>query len=631
MEKYFDKYKFLEENIFDLIYVYNLSPKQGFEYVSSSSKNINGYSPEEHYKNPKLFYKLVIYDDLPLFEFILENPKMITKPVIIRWECKDGSMIWTEQRFINKYDDNAKHIAIECFIKDVTDIKETEFALRESEKKFRELFHQITDSIVLFKLIDNNQLKIIEVNNAVCNLLSYSREEFFNDISPFNLIEKPVRSKLPRLRDLLLERNQIFFETIVLTKYNQKIPVDINAHIFRLNGEIVILVIARDIRVRKKLEKEIIKTQRLESISILAGGIAHEFNNILSAILGNISIAKLQAKNDKELYEMLFDSEEAAIKAKKLINQLNTFSSGGAPIKERTSIKNIINKSISLLLKESNVDHKITISENLWYVDIDKVQISQVFNNVIINAVESLRDNGFIEIIVKNVTSKKNEVVALENKNYIKIIIKDNGIGIPKENIQKIFDPFFSTKEKGNGLGLAAVYSIIKRHEGFISVESKVNKGTTFYIYLLAYDDNIGGNEMTMKNKVGKNKGRILIMDDDDDVRFTTGKLIQKLQYFPDFARNGVEAIEIYKKSMEEDNKFDLVIIDLTIIGGMGGKDTIEALLKIDPDIKAIVSSGYYNDPVVSNYKDYGFKGYITKPFTINELEAAINKVIRKT
>jgi two-component system, cell cycle sensor histidine kinase and response regulator CckA len=626
-----DKFKVLVENVQDLIFLFRLIPNPHFEYVSPSSININGYSPEEHYEDPDLFFKLVPEDDYPLLEFIRENPRMIKKPIIMRWKKKDGKIIWTEQRYFNIFDNDGELIAIEGFVRNITEEKETEFALRESEKKFRELFHHINDLIFLFRMGDDISKKdnLIEFNDAASRTLGYSREDIFM-MSPFSLIPKKDISKLYDVVENLKQKMQVFFEIELMSKDGKQIPFDVNAHFFRLDGEDVVIAIARDITERKKLEKEILKTQKLESISILAGGIAHDFNNILSAILGNISLAKLKAKADRDLVEILSDSEKASFRAKNLTNQLLTFSQGGTPIKKTARIEDLIKNTAIFVLRGSNVNYKFFFPDDLWLVDVDTDQISQVINNLVINARQAMPDGGIVELSAKNISPSIEDFLPLKDKNYVKITVKDTGVGIPKENLHRIFDPFFSTKKDGSGLGLASTYSILKKHDGYITVESEIGKGAVFHVYLPASDEKNISEKGGDHKKILKRKGKILIMDDDKDVRHVAGKLISQLGYKVDFANDGVEAIALYKKAKKSKEPFDLIIMDLTIPGGMGGKETIEILTKMDPELTAIVSSGYHNDPIVANYKKYGFKGFINKPYTIEDLNDTLCSILEK-
>ncbi|MEJ2568724.1 MAG: ATP-binding protein, partial [candidate division WOR-3 bacterium] len=365
-----------------------------------------------------------------------------------------------------------------------------------------------------------------------------------------------------------------------------------------------IFVFAHDITEEKEIEKERQKIQKLESIGILAGGIAHDFNNFLSGIIGNISLAILEAKDNNELVKILNDAKEATDMAKNLTRQLLTFSSGGAPIKETTSIANIIKETAEFNLRGSNVRSFYDIPEDIWKVDVDKNQISQVISNLIINADQAMPEGGAIKIKLENTLIEEDTVLPLNKGNYIKITVEDKGLGIAEKHLPRIFDPYFTTKQKGSGLGLATTYSIIEKHNGYITVDSKLGMGTTFYIYLPAAT----GKENKIEEKPDGEKaemaqGRILLMDDEKIVRSALKRMLERIGYNVEFATNGEEAFEKYKKEMDLGKPFDAVILDLTIPGGMGGKETIKKLIQLDPNIKALVSSGYSNDQVMANHK----------------------------
>jgi PAS domain S-box-containing protein len=379
------------------------------------------------------------------------------------------------------------------------------------------------------------------------------------------------------------------------------------------------VLVFRDITEKRRMEEEMARTEKLESLSTLAGGIAHDFNNILTAIMGNANLAKLYA-TDIKVTEKLTKIEKASLQAKDLTQQLLTFSRGGAPIKETTSITALIEDTVTFALRGSNVTCQLVVPENLWPVDVDAGQISQVINNVVINADHAMPEGGVITVEAENVCS---EVLA-EKKKYVKISIADEGVGIPEEYVPRIFEPYFTTKQKGSGLGLATAYSIVKNHDGYITVDSVLGEGTTICIFLPAC-------EKGKKEKGGepvKGEGRVLLMDDEESILEAAGEVLQYLGYTVEFARDGKEAVDAYTKALKE-NPFDVVIMDLTIPGGMGGKEAIKTLLKVDPSVKAIVSSGYSNDPIMANYKDVGFKGVVTKPYTIEELSKTLQNVLK--
>ena len=381
---------------------------------------------------------------------------------------------------------------------------------------------------------------------------------------------------------------------------------------------------------RNQIEEELIKIRKLESLGILAGGIAYDFNNMLTAIIGNISLAKIFTKQGERAYQLLIESEKASLRAKGLTRQLLTFAKGGGPIKKTVFLKNLIKDTISFTLSGSKTRCKFLIQEDLYPVEVDEGQISQAINNIIINADQAMPEGGVIEIDCKNITISEENTSSLKKGRYIRIAIKDTGTGIPKELLHKIFDPYFTTKQKGSGLGLATTYSIIKRHNGYIDVDSKLGTGTTFYIHLPASDKEIISKWVVDEEVSTNGRGKILLMDDEEAIRRLVSEMFINVKYELAYAADGKEAIELYSKAKESGRPFDVVILDLTIPGGVGGKEAIERLLKIDPYVKAIASSGYHNDSIMADYKTCGFKGIISKPFNFQEFIRTVNSVINE-
>jgi len=396
-----------------------------------------------------------------------------------------------------------------------------------------------------------------------------------------------------------------------------------------IDGSPLVLKMSIDITQRKSMEKELQKTQQLESLGILAGGIAHDFNNILVSIVGSLSLLKRHTKSENNFLKILNKAEKAAYLAKNLTQQLLTFSKGGAPIKKSASISELLKDTAGFALRGSRVSCHFSLPAGLWPVEIDEGQISQVINNLIINADQAMRKGGEIRIYADNVTvGADKSCLPLKDGKYVKISVKDQGGGIQEEHLSKVFDPFFSTKQKGSGLGLAISYSIIKKHEGYITVDSKVGEGTTFHIYLPASEKEIFLVENVKEEGGLSGIGKILFMDDQQNVREIVGDMLIDLGYEVGFAKEGNEAVEIYEKAKASEKPFDALILDLSVPGGLGGDEIIRKLLKIDPQVKAIVSSGYSNDPIMSNYKQYGFSGAIAKPYGIKGLGEILYKVI---
>ncbi|MBI5642682.1 MAG: PAS domain S-box protein [Deltaproteobacteria bacterium] len=383
----------------------------------------------------------------------------------------------------------------------------------------------------------------------------------------------------------------------------------------------------QDITENKKLERELLKSQKLESIGVLAGGIAHDFNNLLTGIYGNISLAGKYLSPDNKARQILLRAEAASIRARDLTRQLLTFSKGGAPVKQTVSLAERMRDWCSLALLGSNAQCHFDIHEALWPVDIDEGQISQAIHNLILNASQSMPGGGTIGIRGDNVVLSKKEGLPLKEGSYVRISIEDKGAGIPDEHLEKIFDPYFTTKQKGTGLGLATTYSIIKNHEGYITVESQVGSGSAFYVYLPASRKEAVRNEKVKEAPVF-GKGKVLVMDDEELIRDLTGDVLPYLGYSVELAKEGSEAIGLYISAMKSEEPFDAVILDLTIPGGMGGREALEKLLEINPNVKALVSSGYSNDPIMADYKKYGIKGVVAKPFNIETLSKALYNVI---
>jgi PAS domain S-box-containing protein len=545
-------------------------------------------------------------------------------------------------------------------------IASIEMALSRSqiEKKLfqsEEIYHTLIDNIQdgLF-LIQDGKLKF--VNEAFSRIPGYTVDEVLGmEFQDF---------VAPEDRDMVVDRYvRMMKGEKVLSNYEfhgirknekKRTTIYLVCSPIMYQGKPAVLGTVKDITKRKQLEeqmqlindeleeriierttelkqtyKQLYHAQKMESIGILAGGIAHDFNNLLTVILGNISLAKSDIDPEDRVFNVLLEAEDASLRAKDLTQELLTFSKGGEPIKRTISIAKLIKDTVNFTIRGTNVTCKFETPDNLDNIDGDDVQITQVISNIIINADQAMLEGGTIRVRCENVTiSSENENTTLpENKNFIRISIEDHGTGISKEQISLIFDPFFTTKEKGSGLGLATAYSIIKKHGGQITVESEVGTGSTFYIYLPAAQEKVSPKaDMDVIEKPSKGSGeRILVMDDDENIRFLLSEILTSYGYMTESACDGAQAIELYKKAYESTNQFDLVILDLTIPAGIGGKETIRELIKIDPDVKGIVSSGYSNDAIMANYRQYGFSGVISKPYRPDDLVRIVQDVLNSS
>jgi PAS domain S-box-containing protein len=381
---------------------------------------------------------------------------------------------------------------------------------------------------------------------------------------------------------------------------------------------------------RKKMEIEMIRRHKLDSLGLLAGGIAHDFNNFLSGILLSTSIAKRYIEPGSEAFEVLNDAEQATKRASNLSNQLVTFTKGGDPVRSLISISKLLKETVDFALTGSGVSCALDVPDDLWFADVDKGQVSQVIHNIVLNALQAMPNGGNLIVKANNVLLKTDNEMDLDPGKYLKIFITDTGVGIPEENLSNIFDPYYTTKERGSGLGLTISYSIIKKHKGFLGVNSIEQHGSTFFLYLPATQTMPGTLEET-GDSIKRGKGKILVMDDEEIVLSSASKGLKLLGYEVSSVKNGAEAVDCYKKAITEKTPFTAAILDLTISGAMGGKETADLIFLTDPKAKIVVSSGYSKDPIMSDYKKYGFKACLMKPYTIEELSDAIASIIRKS
>ncbi|MBI5643766.1 MAG: response regulator [Deltaproteobacteria bacterium] len=502
---------------------------------------------------------------------------------------------------------------------------------RRAEESIR-VHEQMISSII------DNSTAIISVKDAGARyqLVNRKFEEIYrldieklkgktdHDIFPKNTADtlrsddlKVLASKAPIALERVIELDD-GPHTYLITKFPLYDP----------SGEILsVCSMSTDITAHKCLEKELMKAQKLESIGVLAGGIAHDFNNILTGILANISLlSECMDRADKN-YRWLREVEKATFRARELTHQLLTFSKGGKPVKESVHIGKLLEEWARFASRGSKTKCLFSIPEDLWPIEVDAGQISQVINNLVINAEQAMPDGGEIKVSAENTVLNAEERLPLGNGRYVKISIEDKGVGIQEEFLHKIFDPYFTTKQTGSGLGLYSAYSIIKNHNGYIGVESRIGAGTAFDIYLPASERNAEIRDDGSGSLI-RGKGKILVVDDEEIIRNVIGAILTFTGYKAEFVAEGKQAIETYRKAQKSAEPFDAVIIDLTIPGGMGGRETIKGLLDLDSKVKAIVSSGYNNDPIMADYSKYGFKGAVRKPFSALELSKALHKII---
>lgn len=386
-------------------------------------------------------------------------------------------------------------------------------------------------------------------------------------------------------------------------------------------------LLKRDVTVRQKTREEAMRAQKIESLAILAGGIAHDFNNLLTAILGNINLAKIASDSGGLAYHRLEEAERGSRRAQELTEQLVTFAKGRVPQKSMVSIAPLVRESVKFALRGANVKCEFSLPDDLPAAEIDEGQISQVIYNLIINANQALPEGGLIRVGAETLPPDAPHGLPAVVDRYIRIFISDNGVGIAQQDLPRIFDPYYTTKRKGSGLGLATSQSIMKGHGGIITVESEVSVGTTVSVYLPASDGVVSDISVTPSTPLGHGEN-ILFMDDEQMIRDVTQEMLKHSGYKVQCVGDGREVIELYRSAMAQGAPFDAVIIDLTVPGGMGGRETVQELLKIDPNVRAVVSTGYSKDPVLQDYEAHGFKGAVCKPYDVHELTGMLWQVI---
>ena len=507
--------------------------------------------------------------------------------------------------------------------------KNAEEAMREREEHLRAINSAAANAIIV---IDSNK-KVLHWNPAAEKLFQYTPEEVMD--KPITAIIAPPKhqstlTKISR-RFKIPDKDSTGSKTIELFGYRKdgtEFPVEVSFSAFKSRDQWHTVGIIRDISARKKMEKEVLRAQKFESLGVLASGIAHDFSNLLTAIIGNINLVRELTDPADENYELLKSADKAAIRAKALSQQLLIFSKGGNPIRKTVSIAPLLKESADFALHGSTISCSIHAPDDLWLVDVDSGQIGQVLQGIIINSKEAISGSGSIDIDCSNVTGIDIPgFPAPGSGNFIKLQIRDTGCGINKKDISKIFDPYFTTKDNGSGLGLAIAYSILQKHDGHITVQSDPDQGTTFAVFLPASLDQ----HLKIDEKGERPPGRhyrIMVVDGEEMLLNIANRILVRLGHECICVKNSIEAIEIYKHLWKTGTPVDCVIVDLTIPGGMGGKETAGAIYDINPEARIIVSSGYSHDPVMVDYDEYGFCAAIAKPFDMAELRETIDSVM---
>lgn len=505
-------------------------------------------------------------------------------------------------------------------------LRKAEEDLKASEMKFRRIY----DANIMGMFYATKEGNIIEANEAFLKLLGYTREDLDQGLLQSQLFLDPEYHPLePKALKEIEERGVCTpYEKDLVCRDGSSVPTIITAAMVTPQDKSVVAIV-QDISEKKRLLEEQVKTSKLEAIGVLAGGIAHDFNNLLTPILGNLSLARNTSDNTPGIDSFLQLAEKACWRARDLTQQLLTFSRGGAPVKKASVLSDLIRDSTHFALHGSNVRALFDIADSLAAVDADQGQLSQVIQNLVINAVHAMPQGGALHVNAFNVEQIEHPNLPPHPGQYVCIEVQDEGTGIQPDNLKKIFDPYFTTKSHGHGLGLATSFSIIRRHDGYIGVKSQWGKGSTFSIFLPVSRNNVKAEtrEGSMV-KAHSHGGHVLVMDDEKDIRQLVHDMLDHSGYDVATACNGEEVIHLYTEAKKNGKPFDVVILDLTVPGGLGGAETLVALREFDPEVKAIVCSGYSNDPIIAEYAKHHFRAAVSKPFSFDHLISTIATVI---
>lgn len=544
--------------------------------------------------------------------------------------CGDGSRKWISENVRAIRDDDGKLLRLQGFVTDISDRKRFEQALGEERERLAVTLRAMTESVIT---TDSHGI-VQYINEAAEHLTGWAEGAAIG--RPLTDI-CALRHERTRAAVVVPFEAALHGETVVDLPRSTQL-IDRQGHprlvegrcapIHDINSRPVgVVLVLRDAAERSRLEAEMLRTSKLESLGVLAGGIAHDFNNLLTVILGNVTLAQLDASVVEAAGRWLKDAETAAVRARGLTQQLLTFAKGGDPVRTTVRLTEVVREAADFALHGSRVRCEFDIMPDLWPADVDKGQMGQVVQNLVINAVQAMPDGGVVRIRLVNEQHTGDPVRAITPGAYLRLEIADEGVGIKPDNLVRIFDPYFTTKATGSGLGLAMVYSIVKKHDGHIEVDSEIGRGTTFRILLPAHPSAQPVAQQQESEATGIS-GRVLFMDDEESICRMVTTLLEKMGFSVTAVREGGAVLREYTRAQQSGRPFDVVLMDLTVPGGMGGRDAMEALRQMDPGVKAVVSSGYSSDPVLANYREHGFRGRVVKPYRAADLAKVLREVM---
>jgi two-component system cell cycle sensor histidine kinase/response regulator CckA len=612
----------------------------GRAYYSPLWKSMLGYRPEELPDTQQTWLDLVHPDDragaiaVHAQRDFGESRRPFSHTVRLRH--KQGHHRWVQASGIDFFSPDGRLLRTLGFHADIDALKTAEEALATEKEFLGVTLDSISDGVVTTDA-DGHVTYLNARAETLCGLRSSEAlglpiEEFYRlaGAQPRRQADNPVRAVLVTgLRAAPHDPAHL-----VSPGRPESVIADNAAPIVDPAGQMTgAVLVFHDITDRHRAAEELQKAGRIESLGVLAGGIAHDFNNLLTAMLGNLSVARSAPDLPVRTTGALERAEKACWRARDLTGQLLTFSRGGDPVRKLLSLPVILEQAVrGATSNQPGIQIQYECPPDLPVIEADESQIVQVIHNLALNAAQAMPGGGALRVRAALAESPAGLAAVQEAESvasaYVEIVLQDSGSGIAAENLSKIFDPFFSTRSNGTGLGLAIAYSIVRKHEGVIRVESRLGVGSTFTVYLPVAPQAMAPTRDKPLPAPPRPTGRVLFMDDDPDILELAGAILQLLDYEPVLTHEGSEALAEYHAARAAGRPFAAVILDLTIPGGMGGKETMRRLREIDPGVRAIVSSGYSNDAVIADFRAYGFVAMVAKPYRMEDLARALTEAI---
>ncbi len=589
----------------------------GFDSVDE----VLGNSSAILYENPE--------DRVTLVRKLLDNE--FQRSNTIRFEVpllrRDGQSIHARLTIHGTFDADNALTRVDGVLEDITQQDRDQRALEQSEQRFRSFFETAPVGMAIL-----DQHGIVQANPALCRMLGLEPCELvgrtMHDLTHPHDLQQSLdasaslhRGELPLIQ---MEKRYLRADGSVL---HARTTVTLGQG--ALDRPPMSFVMIEDITERKAMEEDLLKVQKLESLGVLAGGIAHDFNNMLTGVLGNVSMVRDRLPADSPLGAYLERAQTAALRARDLTLQLQTFASGGEPMRRVIALDELVHESADLCFRGSRAIPTIQVAPQLPLAELDAGQVAQALNNLFINAIQALPNGGTVDVTLDEFTLDADELPPLPPGRYLRVVVSDSGVGIHADKLERIFDPYFTTKRSGRGLGLATAFSVVKRHGGHIQVESTLGEGSTFTIYLPASTATQPDIPASDRTEPSAGSGRVLVMDDEESIRELVCELLEHFGYQVDAACHGDEAVVMARLAVKQGRPYRAAILDLTIPGGRGGREIIDELHAVAPELRAIVMSGYSTDATLAHHQRFGFAGAVAKPCSAKALVGELQRVLQ--